>query len=633
MLKQIDFTKLPITDIVNEIIYTAAEAGASDIHFDPTETTIRVRFRIDGVLIDYTIIPENIRKNLIARLKIISGMDITESRLPQDGAIKTTIKNINLDMRVSSLPTNEGEKIVIRILDYSASMEGLESLGFTPNNLRKMKELIKEPNGIILVTGATGSGKSTTVYSLLQLLNTPEVNLVTVEDPVEMNIDGINQIQVNSEVGLTFASVLRSILRQDPDIIMIGEIRDDETAKIAVRASITGHLVLSTIHTNNALNTIERLTDMDVERYLLASSLNGIVSQKLARRICPHCKKMRPAIDYEKKLFKLNLGVNITELAYAKGCSECVGGYKGRIAIHEVLVISQKIRDAIANGVSKENLRNLVYTKGGTTTMLQDGLGKVLQGITTIEEIIRIVELNDENTKIVESKDSNIDSAVDNVNIETDSEANNVADTVNTSAATNNVVSQPSPSTPPEPAIEKKQATEGLANVPITPIVENEDVIEDINISDDNTTNLNNNISNPVNQVDSSEAKENVSVSQIDNSETNVSSSINQINNSQADTNNASDFEKQTPTLNNSNIHNLNTQPQVNTTQNIPNQSIQRPINPGQNISNQPIQRPINMNNNIPDPAHPRPINFNRSYPDPAHPRPINSTRPGNSPI
>lgn len=406
MLKQIDFTKLPITEIVNEIIYTAAQAGASDIHFDPTETTVKVRFRIDGVLIDYTLIPEAIRKNLIARLKIISGMDITESRLPQDGAIKATIKDINLDMRVSSLPTNEGEKIVIRILDYSASLNGLESLGFSPTNLNKMKELIKEPNGIILVTGATGSGKSTTVYSLLQILNTPEVNLVTVEDPVEMNIAGINQIQVNSEIGLTFAEVLRSILRQDPDIIMIGEIRDDETAKIAVRASITGHLVLSTIHTNNALNTIERLTDMDVETYLLSSSLNGIVSQKLARRICPHCIKKRPAIEYEKKLIKNNLGVDITELAYAEGCPECVGGYKGRIAIHEVLVISQEIRDAISNGIPKEELRKLVY-QGDTTTLLQDGLQKVLQNITTIEEILRLVELDDESVKIITGKDTN----------------------------------------------------------------------------------------------------------------------------------------------------------------------------------------------------------------------------------
>ena len=400
MFKQIDFSKLPITEIVNEIIYTAAQAGASDIHFDPSETVIKVRFRIDGILIDYTVIPENIRKNLVARLKIISGMDITESRLPQDGAIKTQIKDINLDMRVSSLPTNEGEKIVIRILDYTASLKGLESLGFSPRNLQKMKELIKEPHGIILVTGATGSGKSTTVYSLLQLLNTPKVNLVTVEDPVEMSMEGINQIQVNSDIGLTFANVLRSILRQDPDIIMIGEIRDDETAKIAVRASITGHLVLSTLHTNDALNTIERLTDMDVESYLLASSLIGIVSQKLARRICPHCMKKRPAIDFERQLIKTNLGIDVTELAYSEGCEKCVSGYKGRIAIHEVLVISQEIRDAISNGIPKENLRRLVYS-GDTTTLLQDGLQKVVQNITTIEEILRLVELDDESTKLV----------------------------------------------------------------------------------------------------------------------------------------------------------------------------------------------------------------------------------------
>ena len=215
-----------------------------------------------------------------------------------------------------------------------------------------------------------------------------------------MSIEGINQIQVNSDIGLTFAEVLRSILRQDPDIIMIGEIRDDETAKIAVRASITGHLVLSTLHTNNALNTIERLKDMDVETYLLASSLNGIVSQKLARKICPYCKKKRPAIDYEKKLIKANLGIDVSELSYAEGCDNCVGGYKGRIAIHEVLTISQEIRDAIANGIPKEELRKLVYTSD-TKTLLQDGLIKVLNGLTTIEEILRVVELDDESTKIV----------------------------------------------------------------------------------------------------------------------------------------------------------------------------------------------------------------------------------------
>ena len=417
MFKEIDFSKLPITDIVDEIIYNAASTGTSDIHFDPTETTVKVRYRIDGVLIDYITVPENIRKNLIARLKIISGMDITESRLPQDGAIKTTIKDIDLDMRVSSLPTNEGEKIVIRILDYTSAMKGIESLGFSDKNLDKVKQLMKEPNGIILVTGATGSGKSTTVYSVLQKLNTSEVNLITVEDPVEMGIDGINQVQVNSDVGLTFANALRSILRQDPDVIMIGEIRDDETAGIAVRASITGHLVLSTLHTNNALNTIERLTDMNVERYLLASSLNGVISQKLARRICPHCKKTRPTIDYEKKLFKANLGLDVNELTYGEGCSECVKGYKGRIPLHEVLVISQEIRDAIANNMSKDNLRNLVYSTD-TKTLLQDGLEKVMQGITTIEEVLRVVELDDENQKILLNNGEAVDSNLNNNVIE-----------------------------------------------------------------------------------------------------------------------------------------------------------------------------------------------------------------------
>ena len=417
MFKEIDFSKLPITDIVDEIIYNAASTGTSDIHFDPTETTVKVRYRIDGVLIDYITVPENIRKNLIARLKIISGMDITESRLPQDGAIKTTIKDIDLDMRVSSLPTNEGEKIVIRILDYTSAMKGIESLGFSDKNLDKVKQLMKEPNGIILVTGATGSGKSTTVYSVLQKLNTSEVNLITVEDPVEMGIEGINQVQVNSDVGLTFANALRSILRQDPDVIMIGEIRDDETAGIAVRASITGHLVLSTLHTNNALNTIERLTDMNVERYLLASSLNGVISQKLARRICPHCKKTRPTIDYEKKLFKANLGLDVNELTYGEGCSECVKGYKGRIPLHEVLVISQEIRDAIANNMSKDNLRNLVYSSD-TKTLLQDGLEKVMQGITTIEEVLRVVELDDENQKILLNNGEAVDSNLNNNVIE-----------------------------------------------------------------------------------------------------------------------------------------------------------------------------------------------------------------------
>ena len=394
MIKTFDYEKLPIVEVVNEILYDASKRGASDIHFDPEEDDMKVRIRIDGLLSDYTTIPNTLKKNLITRIKIMSGMNITEVRLPQDGAIKTTIKEENLDLRVSSLPTNEGEKIVIRILDYSMSLKGIEYLGFSERNFKKISKLINIPSGIILVTGATGSGKSTTVYSILQKLNRTETNLITVEDPIEMNIKGINQVQVNSEIGLTFANVLRSVLRQDPDIVMIGEIRDNETAKIAVRASITGHLVLSTIHTNNSLNTIERLLDMEVERYLLASALEGIISQKLARKLCDKCKKKRPTNSYEKEIFRKVFGMEINEIYSAVGCPECGSGYRGRIAIHEVLLITQEIRDAISNNMPKDELRNLVYNTD-VNTLLQDGLEKVINGYTTFEEIIKLIELDD----------------------------------------------------------------------------------------------------------------------------------------------------------------------------------------------------------------------------------------------
>ena len=395
MLKTFDFDRTPIVEIVNEILVDASKRGASDIHFDPHEKFVKVRIRIDGELSDYTEVPETVAKNLVTRLKIISGMNITESRLPQDGAIKATIENIELDLRVSSLPTNLGEKIVIRLLDYSMSNAGIETLGFNDDNYKKIIKMISAPNGIILITGATGTGKSTTVYSILQRLNKENINIITVEDPIEMEIDGINQIQTNSEIGLDFATVLRSILRQDPNIIMIGEIRDTETAKIAVRASITGHLVLSTIHTNDSLNTIERLLDMEVERYLLASSLTGIISQNLARKLCPHCKKLRPTNDYEKGIFKRVLGKDINEIYNAEGCDQCKNGYSGRIAVHEVLVINQDIRDAISSNMSKEKLRHLVYSSD-VISMLQDGITKVLEGETTLEEILKIIELDDD---------------------------------------------------------------------------------------------------------------------------------------------------------------------------------------------------------------------------------------------
>ena len=396
MIRVFDFEKIPVVEIVNEIMVDASKRGASDIHFDPLENFMKIRIRIDGLLHDYAEVPNTIKKNLITRIKIISGMNITESRLPQDGAIKATLQGVNLDLRVSCIPTSEGEKIVIRILDYSMSLAGLESLGFSEENYKKVLQMINIPNGIILITGATGSGKSTTVYSMLQRLNNEETNIITVEDPIEMNIEGINQIQTNSEIGLTFSTALRSILRQDPNVIMIGEIRDTETAKIAVRASITGHLVLSTLHTNDSLNTIERLLDMDVERYLLASSLEGIISQKLARRLCPHCRHLRPTNQYEKLLFKNVLNKDVNEVYTADGCEKCGNGYSGRIAIHEVLLMPQEIKDAISEGIKREELRELVYNTD-VTSLLQDGLQKVLQGLTSLEELLKLIELDDDN--------------------------------------------------------------------------------------------------------------------------------------------------------------------------------------------------------------------------------------------
>ena len=395
MLRKYNFADTPIVEIVNDILYDASLRKASDIHFDPFENFVKIRIRIDGSLIDYATVPNEFKQNLITRIKILSGMNITETRLPQDGAIKITIESAELDMRVSSLPTNLGEKVVIRIMDYKTNMNGIEHLDFSKENYNKVLEMITKPSGIILVTGATGTGKSTTVYSILQRINREDVNLITVEDPIEMDLPGVNQVQVNSEIGLTFANTLRSILRQDPDIIMIGEIRDTETAKIAVRASITGHLVLSTIHTNNSLTTIERLLDMDVERYLLATALSGIVSQRLARRLCQHCITKRPAKDYEKEVFKKYLNKDITELFVSNGCDKCNHGYSGRIAIQEVLLINEEIRDAINDAIPKEELRDLVYNKSNAKTLFQDGLIKVEQGLTSLEEVMRLIEVDD----------------------------------------------------------------------------------------------------------------------------------------------------------------------------------------------------------------------------------------------
>lgn len=396
MYTEYDYANEPIVDIVNNILIDAARKRASDVHFDPTPTVLNVRIRVDGELVLYSEVPETVKKNLVTRIKIISGMNITESRIPQDGAIKMQVDGKDLDLRVSTLPIVYGEKVVIRLLDYSAGFTTLNDLGFSEKNLDKIEKAVAKPNGIILLTGATGTGKSTTVYAMLQKLNKVGTNIITVEDPVEMKIAGINQVQTMSEIGLDFATALRSILRQDPDVIMIGEIRDNETARIAVRASITGHLVLSTVHTNNSLTTIERLVDMDVERYLLGSALECIVAQRLCKKLCPHCRTARPTTEYERNVFKAALGMDIENIYKPVGCSHCYQGYSGRIAIHEVLLLNQDIRDAIVNNMKKEDLRSLIYDSGNTTSLLEDGLIKVINGLTSFEEVLRVIDIEDD---------------------------------------------------------------------------------------------------------------------------------------------------------------------------------------------------------------------------------------------
>ena len=427
MFRNFDYDGEPIVNIVNEILIDASRKRASDIHFDPTEDVLNVRIRVDGELINYATVPASVKKNLVTRIKILAGMNITESRIPQDGSIKMKVDNKDLDIRVSTLPIIYGEKVVVRLLDFTNTVSKMDALGFSSINLEKVKKAMSKPNGIILVTGATGTGKSTTVYSMLQHLNTMERNIITVEDPVEMKIPGINQVQTMPEINLTFANALRSILRQDPDVIMIGEIRDNETARIAVRASITGHLVLSTIHTNNSLTTIERLVDMDVERYLLGSALEAIISQRLCKKLCPKCRQARPTTPYEKRVFKTALGYEINEIYKPVGCDSCYKGYSGRVALQEVLILSQEVRDAIVSNKSKAEIRDAIYKSGNTTSLLDDGLTKVINGLTSFEEVLRVIDIEEDlgeeevelKNAIIGREEKNKDNSQDSTTTET----------------------------------------------------------------------------------------------------------------------------------------------------------------------------------------------------------------------
>ncbi|WP_039043043.1 GspE/PulE family protein [Sporosarcina sp. ZBG7A] len=379
----------PVVRLVNQLMVSAVAQKASDIHLDPQENELVIRYRLDGMLKTERVLPKHMQGMLTARIKILANLDITEQRLPQDGRIKTTIDFRPIDLRVSTLPTIFGEKIVMRILDLSSSLSDLKKLGFNSLNLERFLAEINRPNGIVLISGPTGSGKSSTLYAALNKLNSEEVNIITVEDPVEYQLSGVNQIQVNQNVGLTFATGLRSILRQDPDIVMVGEIRDRDTVEIAIRASLTGHLVLSTIHTNDSVASITRLLDMGVEPFLVTASLNAVVAQRLIRKVCRDCGKKMPATIREQEIFAKR-GLAINEINRGSGCAACnMTGYRGRVAIHEVLLIDDAMRELINSNATPAKMREAAVNSG-TVFLIDDGLDKVKQGLTTTEEVLRV---------------------------------------------------------------------------------------------------------------------------------------------------------------------------------------------------------------------------------------------------
>lgn len=384
-----------IINLVGTLIENAYEMKASDIHIDPRHNDIRVRFRVDGVLQEIYKLPKNIHNEIISRIKVLSKLRTDEHQTTQDGRFRHNFENGDfIDLRVSVVPTYHGENVVLRILSDKEEKFSLEGLGFSKEDLKKIQNALKKTNGMILVTGPTGSGKTTTLYTLIKMLNTSDVSIITIEEPIEYSVENIEQIQVNPKTGLTFSNGLRSILRQDPNIIMVGEIRDSETAGIAVNIALTGHLLLSTLHTNDAATTLPRLLDMGIEEYLVASTVSLIIGQRLARKICPECKEEKELGEEEKKsLSETALGKHINNQKFfkGKGCEKCNGsGYAGRICINEVLVANEKIKELILRKATGEEIKKEAV-KQGMTTMIEDGFNKAISGETSLEEVLRVV--------------------------------------------------------------------------------------------------------------------------------------------------------------------------------------------------------------------------------------------------
>ncbi len=391
-----------VAQLVQTIISDAISRRSSDIHIEPLEDKLRIRYRIDGNCQEMECPPKRLQGSVISRIKILAGMDIAEKRKPQDGRIKTDYEGRDIDLRVSALPCSHGESIVMRILDKEKNLVSVESLGMDPKDFERFKTMIDKPNGVFLVTGPTGSGKTTTLYAVLQMLNQSDRKIITAEDPVEYNLSGINQSQVNHGIGLNFGKILRSMLRQAPNIILIGEIRDDETANIAIEASLTGHLVFSTLHTNDAPSSLTRLTNMGVKPFLVASAVQGILAQRLVRQLCPHCKREYEPSEQELKMVGLKPEqIGQKKLYEPVGCNKCNGqGYRGRIGVYELLDMDIQLRRLLFEGASTLELRKAAI-ENGMTTLQADGIRKVLAGLTTIDEILEITHRQDISTSLV----------------------------------------------------------------------------------------------------------------------------------------------------------------------------------------------------------------------------------------
>ncbi|MFC4409882.1 GspE/PulE family protein [Chungangia koreensis] len=380
----------PAVRLVNQILQRGVQLKASDVHIDPQETSVVIKYRVDGLLKTDRVIQPSQYPSLIARIKIMANLNITESRLPQDGRVRLQGKK-SVDLRISILPTVFGEKIVIRLLDLSNAVKPLSHLGFNKRYLQSFVQLIEQPSGIVLLTGPTGSGKTTTLYSALNYINKESLNIITIEDPVEYQMEGVNQVQVNPQINLTFASGLRAILRQDPNVIMVGEMRDEETSEIAIRAALTGHFVLSTLHTNDAISSIPRLFDMGVEPYLVISALRGVVSQRLVRSICSSCKSEYEPTNVERELFTKRY-IQLDKLYIGKGCEACnYTGYKGRLAVHELFVLDDDIKFMLFENKSMKEVK-IAAMKKGMIPLIDDGLLKAKAGLTTVEEVLHVAK-------------------------------------------------------------------------------------------------------------------------------------------------------------------------------------------------------------------------------------------------